>query len=56
VCSSNRLVARSGEIVGDRTTALGEDRQSPIIAAKTSPYRELYALVFHSAVAKETPT
>jgi hypothetical protein len=54
MCSGNCLIACSDEIDRDRTAVLGEDRQSPVIAAKTRTYREFNAHVFHRP-AKENP-
>ena len=54
MCGGNCLIACSDEIERDRTAVLGEDRQSPVIAAKTRTYREFNAHVFHRP-AKENP-
>ena len=54
MCSGNCLIECSDEIDRDRTAVLGEDRQSPVIAAKTRTHREFNAHVFHRP-AKENP-
>jgi hypothetical protein len=53
VCGSNCLSACSGELVRDRTAVLGEDRQSPVIAAKTSAHGEFNAHVFQGGSTNE---
>jgi hypothetical protein len=50
VRGGNRLIACSDEIECNGTAALGEDRQSPVIAAKTRTHCELDANVFHGAI------
>ena len=54
MCGGNCLIACSDEIDRDRPAVLGEDRQSPVIAAKTRTHREFNAHVFHRP-AKENP-
>ena len=49
VCGGNCLIACSDEIERDRTTVLAEDRQSPVIAAKTRTHHEFHTHVFHAA-------